>query len=73
MTENVLEEDQGAQIEYIGNDDAYVPKTLTKDKAARWNIFVISKHILSAHCGLLQPTENMTIHNERDTADGLKE
>ena len=55
MTENVLEEYQGPQTEYVGNDDAYVPKTLTEDKAARWKIFVISKHILSAHCGLDDP------------------
>ena len=40
------------KLGYFGNDDGYVPKTLTKDTAARWNIFTISKHILSAHCGL---------------------
>lgn len=55
MTEKVSEEGQGAQTEYVGKEDAYVPKTQTKNKVARWIIFVISKHILSAHCGLYNP------------------
>lgn len=55
MTENVLEEGQGAQAEYVGNEDACVPKTQAKNKVARCIIFAISKHILSAHCGLYNP------------------
>ena len=58
---------------HFGNNDAYVPKTLTKDKACEMEDVCNQQAHTQCPLWALPPTESMTLHYERDIADGLRE